>query len=237
VSLQIVCIIVCRILSVLHLKCQPLVGMAVKAQRAQQMDSSTSTYEEALERTAGESAHAGSSSASMDRASSLGTSFADRLGICLSGLCAIHCLVTPLLILLLPSFHFFQAYSLHEFDEWFHGILLVVLPVVAIIAFVPGYLRHRDWKVFGWSIAGFSAILVAIIAFHENLWLSTPLMIAGSLLLIRAHFLNRHLCACCRVGHGKTHSQSSGRPGRLDSDARFRRVKPSGSRLLSTPRR
>jgi hypothetical protein len=200
------------------------------------VDSSTSTCEEVLEQAGPRAADRAQGSAAFTSASGSGFSFADGLGICLSGLCAIHCLLTPVVILLLPSFHFFHAYALHEFHDWFHVVLLGVLPVVALVAFVPGFLRHRDVRVFGWSIPGFAAIAMPGIAFHDNLWLSTPFMIVGSLFLIRAHVLNRHLCACCQIGHGRNHSKQS-EAAKLDSATRFRRMKSSGSRLLSAPRR
>ena len=50
----------------------------------------------------------------------------DRLGIGLSGLCAVHCLLTPVVLSLLPLWPTLQAVN-----AWVHPTLLVlILPVV-----------------------------------------------------------------------------------------------------------
>lgn len=118
------------------------------------------------------------------------TTWADRLGICLSGLCLIHCLLTPIVLVLLPTV---QVLAIHE---ELHHWLLVTLPVIAILAFVPGFRRHKNSKIFYWALPGF-ALLVTSHFFEESLLVATAFSVLGSACLIRAHFLNRHLCACC----------------------------------------
>ncbi|MES2856983.1 MAG: MerC domain-containing protein [Bdellovibrionota bacterium] len=119
--------------------------------------------------------------------------FADKLGICLSGLCLVHCLLTPFVLIALPSL----TVASFESHHIFHELLLIVLPIVALAAFVPGYLRHRDLRVFFWSIPGLALLAIAATIFHDDIWLQAGVTITGSLLLIKAHMLNRHLCACC----------------------------------------
>lgn len=153
----------------------------------------------------------------------LGRRMADRLGICLSGLCVIHCLLTPLLFIFLPSV------QLLEFHETFHRVLLLALPLLALLAFVPGYLRHRDPQVFAWSLPGFGLLVALTLAFEGTGWIETALSVTGSLLLIQAHRINRRLCACCETGHG--HSRSTQRPG----FHRFRSLDASPERLLTRP--
>jgi hypothetical protein len=118
--------------------------------------------------------------------------WADRVGVFLSAACAIHCLLTPFMILALPSL------GLFELHHQFHETLLVILPLVALLAFIPGYLNHRDRRIFFWAAPGFA--LIASVAFlfeHTHDILPTIVSIAGSLCLIQAHLLNRRLCACC----------------------------------------
>ena len=117
--------------------------------------------------------------------------WADRVGIWLSSLCAIHCALTPAVLLLLPTI------EITAYHEVLHRSLFLVLPVVAILAFIPGYRRHGDRRVFAWSLPGFA--LLAITAFHgvKDPYAQAAVTIAGSLLLIRAHYLNRALSACC----------------------------------------
>jgi hypothetical protein len=117
--------------------------------------------------------------------------WADQLGIGLSGLCLVHCLLTPLVIILIP------AIEVSVYHEMFHRSLLMVLPLIALGAFIPGYRRHGQLSVFLWSIPGLALIALGALAFENNLWLQTLTSIAGSALLIRAHFINHGLRANC----------------------------------------
>jgi hypothetical protein len=120
---------------------------------------------------------------------------ADRLGICLSGLCLIHCILTPFVLLALPSLA--VASFENEGHHLLHEVLLVILPVLALAAFIPGFRRHRDLRVFYWSVPGIALLAIAVTIFHDNMWIQSGITISGSIFLIRAHVLNRHLCACC----------------------------------------
>lgn len=123
---------------------------------------------------------------------------ADRLGICLSGLCILHCALTPLALVALPSLGFVIA------DELVHVAFAGGIAAAGFLAFVPGYLAHRDRLVFAWAVPGFFLIVAAAAAgarldslggrFAEAL-----VTVLGSVLLIQAHRLNRRLCACCRT--------------------------------------
>lgn len=125
----------------------------------------------------------------------LSRNLADRLGICLSALCILHCLAVPVVIALIPAL---QTFVDHDF---FHVILVPVLPVLAVMAFIPGFKKHRDNRVFYWSIPGI--ILIALtVYFHESHVVQALFSLPGSLCLIRAHWINRHLCVCCQSGHG-----------------------------------
>ena len=128
--------------------------------------------------------------------------WADRIGIFLSGLCLVHCVLTGALLVLLPSLQLFFPHEL------FHKIFLLVLPLFAIIAFIPGYRRHGSMKIFFWALAGFSLLVLGAFAFEGILWLETVVSISGSSCLIRAHFLNRHLCSCGHT-HVKKHAHVS----------------------------
>jgi hypothetical protein len=127
-------------------------------------------------------------------------SWADSIGLCLSALCLIHCLLTPILLLAIPSLVLIEESGAHE---WFHRGLFTVLPLLALAAFVPGYLRHRDLRVFFWSVPGITSLAVGLTIFEGQMGPQALLTIAGSLFLIRAHLLNRHLCSCCESDHGR----------------------------------
>lgn len=116
----------------------------------------------------------------------------DRLGIFLSSVCAIHCLVTPFLLLALPLLgEFFE-------NEWIHkGMLLLVIPV-ALYAFLSGYKHHRQWYVL--LVGAVGSILIGIAAFqhhdHTEVGHLDVTTLAGGIVLVTAHILNRRACLC-----------------------------------------
>lgn len=89
---------------------------------------------------------------------------ADHLGIFASVLCAIHCAVTPLLLLIVPAFG--KIWS-HPASHW--GVALFVVPL-ATIMMTKGYRRHRrNWIV---AVGIFGICLVIAGAFLP--YLETP---------------------------------------------------------------
>lgn len=117
---------------------------------------------------------------------------ADRLGICLSGLCVVHCILTPIILIFLPALPFLASPLVHQ-------LLAIILPFIAIAAFVPGWRRHRDARIFAWGICGLALLVFA--AFSPGGILTTLqetlISIIGSAALIHAHLINRRLCQCC----------------------------------------
>ena len=163
---------------------------------------------------------------------------ADRLGICLSALCVVHCVLTPVILLLLPSVQFFHFFTTHE---TFHMLMLMVLPMLALLAFIPGFRLHGDKRVFLWAIPGIASIAAGALLFEGNAegnaWFEAGFSIAGSCMLIRAHFLNRVLCSCCETGHGKFAFGLGSNGGSAGDFKRFRATKNlRKARLLSAPR-
>lgn len=121
----------------------------------------------------------------------------DKLGMAGSGLCLIHCLAIPVVAGALPSLGIaFLA------DESVHEILAFFLIALAGLAFIPGYRRHRNRHVVMLMAAGLGLILFAT---WGNAWIDlhgvgeTVLSIAGSLLLIWAHYRNHSFCQTCSV--------------------------------------
>ncbi len=149
---------------------------------------------------------AGLSSASWWRASD----WRDRLGICLSILCLVHCLLTPVLLALVPV-----GAALGFWQHGFHQAFLMIVPIVALLAFVPGWKQHRDTRVWYWG--GFGILCLALgVAVAEHFGHSSQIdwgplayelifTVAGAACLIRAHLLNRELCVCCKHGKHGTH--------------------------------
>lgn len=78
----------------------------------------------------------------------------DRVGIVASILCAVHCALTPVLLILLPTFG--KAWA-HPSTHW--GMAVIVIPI-ALFMMRKGYKRHgKKWIV----ITGWAGILFIVI--------------------------------------------------------------------------
>jgi len=87
---------------------------------------------------------------------------ADRIGVIASILCAIHCALTPVLLIAMPAFG--KAWA-HPATHW--GMALVVIPI-AILMLVKGYRKHRKKWVVGVGSLGILFIIVgAILPYTE----------------------------------------------------------------------
>ena len=122
-----------------------------------------------------------------NRASNQGGIF-DHAAIALSGLCLVHCLLLPIIILLLPLLNYVNATHFHA------QMLLVVMPV-SLFAFVLGYRHHRNHAIIAWGTTG-----IAILAFDGTVahasygaLADTLMTIAGSIVLATSHYMNNRL--------------------------------------------
>jgi hypothetical protein len=126
----------------------------------------------------------------------------DVLGISASTVCAVHCIVTPLLLGLLPAF---AAYL--PGDESVHSILACGVAAFGTLALVTGFRRHRRAAVLLLMFAGLAVIF--FVSFFADVFPSceweAPLMVVGSALMIAAHYRNGSFCLACGScdAHGK----------------------------------
>ncbi|WP_157953997.1 MerC family mercury resistance protein [Microbulbifer sp. A4B17] len=110
----------------------------------------------------------------------------DTLGILASGLCLLHCLLTPLLPLLggLGILGAFQE------DQFLHLLLLVPVVTLALASFPTSCRRHQRYAV---MIVGFSGALLLVGALYlEGPW-ELVASVLGAGLLIIAHWVNQRL--------------------------------------------
>ncbi len=123
----------------------------------------------------------------------------DKLGMSLSLICAIHCAVTPLIILSLPIMA--RYYVAHP---WFHWVMALMIVPVGLWAFISGYRHHGKSSVLILGVAGLIIIGIVPVFFHSSLsyWSEPVVMIVGSALLISAHWINRKSCSCHLHGDG-----------------------------------
>ena len=130
----------------------------------------------------------------MDRSTAESAGLLDRTAIALSGLCVLHCLTMPLVLLALPFLGQLSA-------DHFHLQMLVVVVPVSTIALSIGYRRHRRLAV---MIAGAVGLLLLFIGgtwMHNEIGIvaDRATTIAGSLLLASAHYYNSRFSRCNTV--------------------------------------
>ncbi len=123
----------------------------------------------------------------------------DTIGITMSGTCAIHCLMAPVTVIILPLL------GLTIVDEHIlHEILLYLILPSALIAITMGCRKHKDYSVAALAIIGIS-LLVYTVVLHDiyDPQLITVMTFIGSTLLVISHVRNYMLCrkADCQHNH------------------------------------
>ena len=108
---------------------------------------------------------------------------ADVVGIVGSALCALHCLIVPITLLVGPivPLGFAEDERIHQALVW------IVLPA-ATLAFATGCLQHRDRRVFVLGMLGLALLLASITLGHDLLGENGErvIAVAAALLLIAA---------------------------------------------------
>lgn len=119
----------------------------------------------------------------------------DGVGMALSGLCIIHCLLLPIFLIGFPVITGFIPIS----EDLTHKILLLFLLPTALFAVYSGYRMHQQKKPLVLMMIGLTIVLLGTLFLHdyvEHYW--EPIVVTlGSLIIVRAHFLNRHHCRRC----------------------------------------
>lgn len=121
------------------------------------------------------------------------TRIIDKVGMFSSATCAVHCMLLPFLITILP------LYGLSFIvNETFEVIMLMASITLAILSLCLGYKTHKNKKMFFLFSAGISLLLLGRFA-HENDWGFSSLVILfiGGLLISGSHFVNNKLCKSC----------------------------------------
>ncbi len=117
----------------------------------------------------------------------------DNLGITISSVCAIHCLILPAIFIIAP----YSFLASHEFHE---ALIYFILPCAAV-AFILGCRKHGDVKVaimgtLGVILLGSSLLFHDIFHAeeHSEELITVLITISGSIMLILSHLRNRKLC-------------------------------------------
>ncbi|WP_448664628.1 MerC domain-containing protein [Sphingomonas sp. CJ20] len=108
----------------------------------------------------------------------------DGMAIGASILCLIHCLLLPLLIVLVPTLAAFLAVP-----ESFHLWALAFAVPSSVGALGTGYRRHHELRPIVIVIPGIVLLSVGAIAASSE-WMETALTVPGALLLAIGHAVN-----------------------------------------------
>ncbi|MCY4045252.1 MAG: MerC domain-containing protein [Cellvibrionales bacterium] len=115
----------------------------------------------------------------------------DKLAISLSLVCALHCLVVPVLVVWMPVL----ATSLLE-SELFHLSLVFLVVPFSVIALFLGCEKHKNYAVVILGLAGLLLLLLALMVGHD--WLGPFyekwLTMIGAVLIACSHWKNFKLC-------------------------------------------
>lgn len=115
----------------------------------------------------------------------------DRLGITAASLCALHCIMLPILLPALPLF----GLGFLADHSWEHGFLLATAVLGAITIF-SGFKRYHK------KLYPFYLLFLGVAIYWQNHQVAEHLqplvIILGSGLIVAAHFINLKLCNSCK---------------------------------------
>ena len=122
----------------------------------------------------------------------------DKASISLSVVCAIHCLLLPLALVLIPSIA-----VLPIADERFHQLLVVLVLPTSLFALTIGCRRHRQWRVMVCGALGLTVLLLTVLAGHEMLgeFGEKSLTLLGAILVAISHIINFRQCKATKCKH------------------------------------
>ena len=124
---------------------------------------------------------------------------ADKLGMLLSFLCLVHCILGPILIVALPGLGWLFG------SELTHLILLLLVIPVAYFSFFKTYRSHGFKSPILWGSLGISFLALALWVPEQALEFSEPLSffeleslfsVTGASFLAYAHYRNFRQCQC-----------------------------------------
>jgi hypothetical protein len=117
----------------------------------------------------------------------------DRAAVMLSGLCLLHCLALPFLLVSLPGLSALSEGHLHA------QMLIVAIPVSAF-ALTFGFRRHGSAGVLAFGVLGMLLLILGGTVAHSyyGIVADRTLTISGALVLAITHYYNSRLVRHCR---------------------------------------
>jgi hypothetical protein len=127
----------------------------------------------------------------------------DRFGAAWSLLCAVHCAVLPLVLVLMPSLALGVWW-----DEGVERMTVSGVTLVALSSLGLGYRRHHGWSALLLGVPGLTLMWMALLVapVHESVPAHALAMACGGVLVGLAHLLN------LRLNSGHVRSASCAHP-------------------------
>jgi hypothetical protein len=116
--------------------------------------------------------------------------FRDKLGVVFSSLCLCHCLVTPLLILLVGTNAILGTLE----QEWVHKLLILPVLILAATSLPKRYMATRNQSMLVLAIVGVLGFICSQF-FHGTAEVLFTMI--GSVCLVWAHLLSLRLMKTC----------------------------------------
>jgi len=115
----------------------------------------------------------------------------DKAAISLSLLCAIHCFLAPIAMVVLPT-----AVAVLMSDEALHLWILVAVVPISVIALTLGCKKHKRYQLLVIGGVGLFVLCAAALLGHEILSerLEKLLTVIGAGIIAVGHFWNYRLC-------------------------------------------
>ena len=111
----------------------------------------------------------------------------DYASISLAGICAVHCFLTPVALILFPVMG-----SAFLFRELFHELMLLLVIPSSSVAIFLGCRRHKDVYVAFLGVCGLCLLVAG--AFGADGYRETALTLAGAFVMLFGHARNFWLC-------------------------------------------
>ncbi|MCC6952704.1 MAG: MerC domain-containing protein [Deltaproteobacteria bacterium] len=114
----------------------------------------------------------------------------DRIGAGVSIACAVHCILTPLLVGVLPL----GSLAFHDHRE-LETVFICVSFLLATFSLSLGYRIHRRGSLFILFVLSIGLMLLSRLFVHSVN--ETVLLVLGATGIAACHITNRRLCASC----------------------------------------
>lgn len=112
----------------------------------------------------------------------------DGLGIAVSATCAAHCVLTPLLLVLLPLVGVIELVIPHEFEQYARAAAIII----AVLGIGMGAVLYQRVTALPYLALGVVSFGVLGVVHLHGVW-EVLLSVLGSAMFIYAHYLNSNI--------------------------------------------